>query len=641
MEVMGISPRRARALAIISAFAIALTSACGSSDDTTPAPSSQTVGAFDPDVSGTLTAVDAKTGFVLAPGGTATFAVVLKDAGGVPLAGKGVWFVAPVGGATGSFLRSEAAAPSYAFAVTDDKGVATATLTANATPGVYLVEAWISSDVTTTFGVTNVAAPAPTPALTAEAARQAIEPLAPSGRPAPAPRLHGPVLLEKGASIASEDERTPPIVIARTSWFFWIDDEPRAAFDHPARFVVLDAAAPGAQPVVTNTTSIPLVALAGGAPRPLFPARALEGPPPTPPSAIASVTQALENAGTTCATVLHGGPDKWWTEDGVHLEKSLRKAGVAHVYSTVDVSTLEDFKKHLDAIKADPACKCLLVYLGSHGMPGSIGIPAAPGAKAFTPYKDFAKEIELRFSGSGVKLKVILNGCYTASGVDAFDGIGMDGELFSAADADHASQHHEHQIPVETDPNDPNDEKYVKAGQKSHWKDQVDDFGHYMGDGIGTGASLDDAFTMARDRDKERIRDPGASCFTLHAKPNGRPPAKTFGVDPIVGVFNQAIFTTSYKAVIHNPTCEEVTFEWTGPNCSIFTPKGPQKSKASEIVASMNWQHASTSQGGGCPENHPNHDDATIKLEVTLNGKTAVCTFVGADTKTGEACAPK
>jgi hypothetical protein len=59
-------------------------------------------------------------------------------------------------------------------------------------------------------------------------------------------RLHGPVLVAPGTVIKADGPNTPeypvaPFTAPTLSWFFWLDEDPKAGFVHPVKFITLDA----------------------------------------------------------------------------------------------------------------------------------------------------------------------------------------------------------------------------------------------------------------------------------------------------------------------------------------------------------------------------------------------------------------
>ena len=110
-------------------------------------------------------------------------------------------------------------------------------------------------------------------------------------------------------------------------------------------------------------------------------------------------------------------------------------------------------------------------------------------------------------------------------------------------------------------------------------------------------------------------------------------------VNPISAVFNAGTQSTAYRARIHNnePFEVVVTAAWTGPNCGtasladqlIVLSRAPSNVQETDFT----WTHPHPP----CASS-PAHDDATVQLTVRWNGGSAVCTYRGTATGTGQAC---
>ncbi|MBI1791911.1 MAG: hypothetical protein HYR60_30665 [Acidobacteria bacterium] len=160
----------------------------------------------------------------------------------------GVVFVAPESGATGSFPEAPSDGATLYWTKTDSDGSASARFLPNGTAGIYLLAAAVDgSDASVTFAVTS-SADAPSNTLSGDEARAALRAqLTLKAFDDESQRLHGPVLLPAGSTVkaAGQSSRlfpTTPATTERSSWLFWIDDNPLARFEHPTRFVILDAA---------------------------------------------------------------------------------------------------------------------------------------------------------------------------------------------------------------------------------------------------------------------------------------------------------------------------------------------------------------------------------------------------------------
>ena len=128
----------------------------------------------------------------------------------------------------------------------------TATFITNDVPGVFIVEVHVvDTAARNSFAFTNTAEP-PESAMGPNGVKTAVQQwLADSGEAVGASvLLHGPVLLPAGSVVspafpASPAARELPVVVEEDSWLLWIDDIPFADFEHPARYVLIDATEPG------------------------------------------------------------------------------------------------------------------------------------------------------------------------------------------------------------------------------------------------------------------------------------------------------------------------------------------------------------------------------------------------------------
>ncbi len=123
---------------------------------------------------------------------------------------------------------------------------------------------------------------------------------------------------------------------------------------------------------------------------------------------------------------------------------------------------------------------------------------------------------------------------------------------------------------------------------------------------------------------------PGIATATSSA-PAGcaQPPA----VAPIVAVFNQPTFSTTYQTVVSGGGQCAPTLQWGGPNCGNWTPQQPQTAAGTQTTAIMVWQHP-----------HPpcdpttDHADVTVTMTVSYSGGALKCSYQGAASGTGSAC---
>lgn len=85
--------------------------------------------------------------------------------------------------------------------------------------------------------------------------------------------------------------------------------------------------------------------------------------------------------------------------------------------------------------------------------------------------------------------------------------------------------------------------------------------------------------------------------------------------------------STTYTVTL-SPSDSAVRFGWSGPGC------GTTKETDSDDSSIFAWSHPEPPCAGG-----PVHADVTIRLEVASRGARVVCTYQGAQSGTGPACA--
>jgi hypothetical protein len=104
---------------------------------------------------------------------------------------------------------------------------------------------------------------------------------------------------------------------------------------------------------------------------------------------------------------------------------------------------------------------------------------------------------------------------------------------------------------------------------------------------------------------------------------------------PIKAVFTQATFSTKYEVTFSNPDEDELTFDWSGPNCGQTAVSEPKTCSAKDCKSDMTWTHPHPP----C-EASPTHDDAHVffKVDGKRSGKSVVCAYRGAESGTGTPC---
>jgi hypothetical protein len=280
-------------------------------------------------------------GKLLAPGRSAKLKVKVTDRDGRPLAGRAVLFVAPETGATGTFQGATPAGATFIRRTTNAAGVASAKLVAGPAAGVFLVDAVVEPTddeatgiAATSFAITTVAGPPP--ALPPARARLAVrEQLLSDAVDDETLRLHGPVLLPAGARVTGSaiDSQLYPavsVMIERPTWFFWVDEVPAAAFEHPTRFVLLDAT--DATPDLANEATVvqtgwwPNVTLPGEAEAtallPPYETNASLAPPAEDDTALDAL--APQPPADACAIVVHGPSERAQSNSAAVIRQFLR-----------------------------------------------------------------------------------------------------------------------------------------------------------------------------------------------------------------------------------------------------------------------------------------------------------------------------
>src|SRR5260370_3872454 len=194
-----------------------------------------------------IEALNNSNGIIANQGDPVALSVIVTTRAGAPITAAPVIFIAPELNNPVSFPNAAAGAP-YVRTQTAADGTASATLTVNATSGVFLIDAFIdgtSSAVTfaLTVNADNVA-----PAVTPDVARNAVrDQILHSAVEDETLRLHGPFLLNSGARVFSAGPPADLPASSKTpstpSWLFWIGDAPNSRFAHPVRYLLTYATA--------------------------------------------------------------------------------------------------------------------------------------------------------------------------------------------------------------------------------------------------------------------------------------------------------------------------------------------------------------------------------------------------------------
>ena len=466
-----------------------LTSAChgggggggGGSVDNPPVPNA------------TIVASNGSYGRVLTPGQRTRLGVSVAGPDGAPLGGQTVVFVAPDSGATGAFDAPDPLGPNYFRAHTDGSGVASAVFVPNTTLGPYLIDAFLEgTDVTMTFAVTTLDS-IPAAAASIDDVRAAVGALAKT----PDSLLNGPVLLPAGATVTSTERMASAIPVSGLTWFFWWDDARHDFFDHPTRFVTLDATTPSpasGTPAVHDQQGWPLIQMAsGGTPSslrsPLFTNAAFfsSGSDTTPPPSLSTQSLGVRplgggGPGQACSIVLWGGPDAVLYNNARQMTVSLGSistillgtsgyldatgGGTPNPFGPPDSRhpgrhpSIGDFQTALGLVQTIP-CSHLYVYIAAHGDDTGLDLENAHDASGNTITSGFIDYVPqgnpfllgpalLAATGGTIPVSVILQSCKSGAAIPqlqalALDckppgmGMGLTGDVVTAADASHTA----------------------------------------------------------------------------------------------------------------------------------------------------------------------------------------------------------
>ncbi len=187
-----------------------------------------------------------------------------------------------------------------------------------------------------------------------------------------------PKALKAGQRVAPYRGRGPAFQAKGPTWFFWVDDDPKALFGHPTRYVFIDA----------NTRKVrvltqqwwPLVA--GKAPWYAFKtywnkanwAFSTEQPLRRT-SARSTLTSLARETGTAeCAVIVQGSDDVkvGFAEDANGMEEVLKVTfGLDTRKLTPPNNNKADFESAVDDLAKD-GCTNMLVFITSHGGKGSV-----------------------------------------------------------------------------------------------------------------------------------------------------------------------------------------------------------------------------------------------------------------------------
>ena len=412
-----------------------------------------------------LIAVSGSNGLIASPPTPVTLTVQVTDRSGALMSGQTVLFIAPATGASGTFQNAAPDGATFLRVATGDNGLASAVLVPNSTPGVFFVEAGVEdTPAATSFGITTLA-PFAAPSLSPDDARSAVKQQFLAGLiEDETVRLHGPVLLPAGTVLSTNQPLSQPFTVASDSWFLWIDPFPLARFGHSSQFILLDANSPPDFGVarVTNETFWPIVNLPGsGGPAGLLPPSRTNG---TLAAAGPSLRRLLQSLPTdaplsaTCAIVIYGGDERNQKLDVQNMADFFsgtlkiptvltHKDGNGNLQPS-DIMSLQD--QVSQSIKQ--GCKKVFLYISSHGgVAETYDVKDELGGNHLSGFIALAsndngtlKQQDLTFESLGKILKpfgaaqvevcIILDSCFSANAIAAFQNQGFNGTIITAAD---------------------------------------------------------------------------------------------------------------------------------------------------------------------------------------------------------------
>lgn len=222
--------------------------------------------------------------------------------------------------------------------------------------------------------------------------------------------------LRAGQRVTSYRDRGPAFTAKGPTWFFWVDDDPRAQFEHPTRYVFIDARTRRVRTVAQQWW--PLVD--GSAPwfefgaywsRKSWAFSTLD-PLPAPPAGRRVADRRPAASTAECAVIIDGSGDaKAGFPDDVN-----QLAEVTRVSFGLDTRKLgppnnskEDFEKAVDELAKD-GCTNMLLFIGSHGSKVSVDM----GKGKYT-----AAELKaLMEKYPSVGFKVVVQSCKSGSWVE-------------------------------------------------------------------------------------------------------------------------------------------------------------------------------------------------------------------------------
>jgi uncharacterized protein (TIGR03437 family) len=420
-----------------------------------------------------VTVEDAANGIVARPGDMVRLAVTATESSGGSLSGATVLFVAPESAAAGTFPASAGPDKTFFRATTSSGGQAEANFVVGNTPGAFVIDAVVEGTSSlASFALTVVADLPETPLSPTAARAQVAADILEGAAEDENLRVHGPFLVPAGTEIlpagnAPAPNQAFPLRAENLSWFFWIDDDPRARFAHPTRYVLLDAtddsgaAAEDARvrsqlwwPEIILPTGRTLYSLAspyashGGVNGAASNIRAtLSEPPPfvnAPADACAIVVYGPNLKGAKADTERFR---EYLTDNDLvpadNIFMNFRNSGDRLDPNGSNATITKDNLQELINEAAKKNCKKLYLLVSTHGSPsgayGGGGFSVATSAVSDPTRITYGEFMEMLRPFMGVEFCAILDACYSGQLALWFQGRGFTGAVATAADFDSVS----------------------------------------------------------------------------------------------------------------------------------------------------------------------------------------------------------
>lgn len=194
-------------------------------------------------------------------------------------------------------------------------------------------------------------------------------------------RMSRPLKAKTKIRVGGDYEKA--ITVRAKSWFFWIDDDPKAQFEHATRFVLVNAKTGRVKVIARNWWPV----IAGKSPwysfsdywkssnwafsnvtAPVAPAAAARASMAKPKPQVHAAASTDE-----CAVIIDGSGDAkaGFPVDVANMDTTITAFGMTSQKLTPPKNEKADFEKAADDLIKD-GCKDVLLFLAGHGSAGSI-----------------------------------------------------------------------------------------------------------------------------------------------------------------------------------------------------------------------------------------------------------------------------